>query len=138
VLRRNGRLALAVWGPLERNPWAGAAARILVEDGYMPLPEPDAPGPFAMGSQERTRSLIEGAGFDDVHIEEVPLRFTFGGLDEYERFATETAGPFAMVLRGLDESQRAALRNRLDDALSEYAVDGRYEFSSVALCAVAS
>jgi SAM-dependent methyltransferase len=138
VLRRNGRLALAVWGPLERNPWAGAAARVLVEDGYMPLPEPDAPGPFAMGSQERTRSLIEAAGFDDVHIEEVPLRFTFGDLDEYERFATETAGPFAMVLRGLDESQRTALRKRLDNALTEHVIDGRYEFPSVALCAVAS
>jgi SAM-dependent methyltransferase len=137
VLRAGGRLVLAVWGPPERNPWAGVAARILIEQGHLPIPEPDAPGVFSMSGDERIRSLLEGAGFHDVRIEEVQVRFTFGDLDEYESFATETAGPFAMVLRGLDEAQRAALRKRLDEALLGFLADGRYELPGVALGAVA-
>jgi SAM-dependent methyltransferase len=137
VLRSEGRLVLAVWGPPERNPWAAVAARILIEDGLLALPEPDAPGPFSMGNEERTRSLLEGAGFSDVLIEEVPVRFTFDGLDEYEKFATETGGLFAMILRGLDQAQRAAVRTRLDDDLGGFVVDGRYELPGVALGAVA-
>jgi SAM-dependent methyltransferase len=138
VLRSGGRLVMAVWGPPERNPWGAIAARILIEDGLLPLPEPDAPGPFSMGSEERMRALLEGAGFSDVSIEEVAVRFTFEGLEEYEKFATETAGPFAMILRGLDEAQRAAVRTRLDEGLGGFVVDGRHELPGVALGAVAS
>jgi len=137
VLTSGGRLALAVWGPPERNPWAAVAAMILIEQGHLPLPEPGAPGPFSMGSDERTRSLLEGAGFEHVRIEEVPVRFTLRDLDEYESWAIDTAGPFAVVLRGLDQDQRAAVRTRLHEALGDYVVDGRYELPGVALCAVA-
>jgi ubiquinone/menaquinone biosynthesis C-methylase UbiE len=138
VVRPGGRLVMAVWGPPERNPWAAIAAMILIEQGHFPPPEPGAPGVFSMGAEERTRGLLEGAGFADVRIEEVPVRFTFRDLDEYESWATATGGPFAMVLRRLDEGERAALRSRLDEALSGFVVDGRYEFPGVALVAVAS
>jgi ubiquinone/menaquinone biosynthesis C-methylase UbiE len=63
VLRPGGRLALAVWGVPERNPWAAIGGRMLVERGHMPPPEPGAPRVFSMGSEERTRALVEGAGF---------------------------------------------------------------------------
>ena len=71
VLRRGGRLALAVWGAPERNPWMTILARVLVERGHMPPPEPGAPDPFSMASEERTRALLEAAGFGAVGTEEV-------------------------------------------------------------------
>ena len=138
VLRPGGRLALAVWGPPERNPWAGIAGGILIERGHMPPPEPEAPGVFSMASEERVRALLEAAGFTDARLEEVPVRFAFSDFDEYERFATETAGPFAMVLRGLSDSEREALRTTLEPALAPFVVDRRYELPGVALGAVAS
>jgi SAM-dependent methyltransferase len=138
VLRSGGRLVLAVWGPPDRNPWAAVAAGILIEQGHFPPPEPGAPGVFSMASEERTRGLLEGAGFTDVRIEEVPVRFTFDDLDDYERFVSDVGGPFAVVLRGLDEGQRGALRARLDEAFGAFVVAGHYEFPGVALGAVAS
>jgi hypothetical protein len=125
-------------GPPERNPWAAVAAGILIEQGHLAPPEPGAPGVFSMASNERTKGLLEGAGFTDVRIEEVPVRFVFDDLDEYESFATDTGGPFAMILRRLDEAQRAELRTRLDAALSGFVIDGRYELPGAALGAVAS
>ncbi len=91
-----------------------------------------------MGSEERIRGLLERAGFTGVHVDEVPVRFSFEDLDEFESFATDTAGPFAMVLRGLDQTQRATLRTQLQDRLSGFMVDGRYQLPGIALGAVAS
>jgi SAM-dependent methyltransferase len=138
VLRPGGRLALSVWGAPEGNPWASIGGRILVERGHMPPPEPGAPGVFSMASEERTRGLLEGAGFTAVRTEEVPMRWTFLGIDEYERWVMEVAGAFAMVVRGLPEGEREALKSQLTEAFAPFAADGGYELPGVALCAVAS
>ena len=137
VLRPGGRLALAVWSAPERNPWASIGFGLLVERGYMPPPEPGAPSPFAMASEKQTRALLEGAGFTAVRTEEVPVRFTFRDLDDYTTYATDTGGPAALVLRGLPEDEREALKTRLGAAFAPFGVDAGYEIPGVALCAVA-
>jgi ubiquinone/menaquinone biosynthesis C-methylase UbiE len=137
VLRPGGRLALAVWGAPERNPWATIGFGLLIERGHMPPPDPGAPGPFALASEQHTRALLEGAGFTAVRTEEVPVRFTFRDLDDYETFANDTGGPAALVLRGLPEDERAALRTRLGAALAPFAAAVGYEIPGVALCAAA-
>jgi SAM-dependent methyltransferase len=138
VLRPGGRLALSVWGAPERNPWASIGEMSLVERGHMPPPEPGAPGVFSMASHERTRALLDGAGFGSVRTEEVPVRFAFGDLDDYEQWVTDVGGPFAMVVRGLPDQEREALRGKLRRAFIPFATDGGYELPGVALCAVAS
>jgi ubiquinone/menaquinone biosynthesis C-methylase UbiE len=138
VLRPGGRLALAVWGAPERNPWAAIGGRLLVERGHMPPPEPGAPGVFSMGSEGRTRALLEDAGFDDVRTEEIAVRFAFSDVDDYVSFAIDTAGPFAMVIRGLPESEIDSLKAQLGEAFVPFTADGRYELPGVALAAVAS
>jgi len=138
VLRPAGRLALSVWSAPERNPWAAIGGRFLVERGHMPPPEPGAPGIFSMASEERTRGLLEGAGFTAVRMQEVPMRWAFRNLDEYESWVTEVAGAFAMVVRGLPEDERKALRSQLTESFTPFATNGGYELPGVALCAVAS
>jgi ubiquinone/menaquinone biosynthesis C-methylase UbiE len=138
VLRPGGRLALAVWGAPERNPWATIGFGLLVERGFLPPPDPSRPGPFALAAEVRMRALLEGAGFTAVRTEEVPVRFTFRDLDDYEAFTTDTGGPAALVLRGLAEEQLQALKAQLRVAFSPFAVDGGYALPGVALCAVAS
>ena len=93
VLRPGGRLALSVWGAPEHNPWVSIAGMILVERGHMPAPAPGAPGVFSLASEERTRTLLDGAGFRSVCTEEVPVRFAFRDLDDYEQWLIDLAGP---------------------------------------------
>jgi SAM-dependent methyltransferase len=138
VLRPGGRLALSVWGAPERNPWASIGGMILIERGHMPPPEPGAPGVFSMASEERTRALLDGAGFRSVRTDEVPVRFDFRGLEDYEQWVVDVGGPFAMLVRGLPEDERELLRARLREAFVPFAADGGYELPGVALCAVAS
>jgi SAM-dependent methyltransferase len=138
VLRPGGRLALSVWGAPERNPWGSIGGMLLIERGHMPLPEPEAPGVFSMASEERTRALLDSAGFTSVRTEEVPLRFGFRDLGEYEQWVVDVAGSFAIVMRELPEEEREVLRARLREAFVPFATDGGYELPGAALCAVAS
>ena len=138
VLRPGGRLALAVWGAPERNPFFTVTAAILVERGHLPPPGSGVPGPFSMSSQERTRELLEAAGFSVLSMEEVPVRFAFRDIEEYVGFMAETAGPVAIALRGLSEKEREAVMARLAEALGGFATERAYEFPGAALAAAAS
>jgi ubiquinone/menaquinone biosynthesis C-methylase UbiE len=139
VLRTGGRLALAVWGTPERNPFFAAIGISLVQRGHVPPPEPPpAPGPFSMASPERTEGLLRDAGFGDVRTEEVPSQFVVADVDAYLSLIADTSGPIALVLRGLAEPDRAAVRSDVEDSLRPFAANGRYEVPCVALCAVAS
>ncbi|MET0757941.1 MAG: methyltransferase domain-containing protein [Mycobacterium sp.] len=137
VLRPDGRLALSVWGAPDRNPWASIGGMVLVERGQMTRPEPGAPGVFSMGSEERIRALLAGAGFRSVRMEDVTVHFSFRDLDDYERWIIDVGGPFAMAVRGLSEDEREVFRARLREAFVPFAADGGYDLSGVALCAVA-
>ena len=138
VLRPGGRLALSVWAAPERNPWISIGAMILVERGHIPPPEPGAPGVFSLASEERTAALLDGAGFGSVRTEHVPVRFAFRDLDDYERWVLDVTGPIAMVVRGLPEDERQALRSRLPEAFVPFSTDEGYVLPGLALCAVAS
>jgi SAM-dependent methyltransferase len=138
VLRPGGRLALSVWGAPERNPWASIGGMILIERGHIPPPEPGAPGVFSMASEERTRALLDGAGFRSVRTAEVPVHLGFRSLEDYERWVIDVGGPLAVVVRDLPEEERQVLRARLSEAFVPFAADGGYELPGAALCAVAS
>ena len=139
VLRPGGRLTLAVWGALERNPFFSTIAVSLIQRGHIDPPEPPpAPGPFSMASAERTRELLRGAGFDQVRTEEVALRFKVADVDEYLSVIADTAGPIGLALRALEETDRAAVKADVQDSFGRFAAQEGYELPGVALCAVAS
>ena len=138
VLRPGGRLALAVWGAIERNPFFAIIAVSLVQRGHIEPPEPPpAPGPFSMASAQRTEGLLRSAGFVEVRTEEVPGRFVLPDVDEYLSVISDTAGPIALALRGLAEPDHAAVKADVEDSLRRFAADGGYELPCVAVCAVA-
>jgi SAM-dependent methyltransferase len=138
VLRQGGRLTLAVWGAPERNPFFGIIAISLIQRGHIDPPEPPpAPGIFSMAGAGRIEALLRGAGFDDVRSEEVPGRFVLPNVDEYLSVIADTAGPIALALRGLSESDLAAVRADVEDAFGGFATRDGYELPCLALCAVA-
>jgi SAM-dependent methyltransferase len=136
VLRPGGRLALSVWGAPERNPWGAIAGGILVERGHLPPPRPDGPGVFSMGSEQRTRELLERAGFVVVRTAEVPVRFAFSDLDGYEAWVREVT-PFSTAVGALPERERTKLKAELEQAFEPFLAEGGYELPGVALTAAA-
>jgi SAM-dependent methyltransferase len=139
VLRPGGRLALAVWGPLERNPFFATAGISLARRGHLDPPEPPpAPGPFSLASAERSEALLRAGGFAEIRTEEVPVRFAVPDVEEYLSLIADTAGPLGLALRGLAVADRAAVAADVEDSLGRFATEDGYELPGVALCAVAS
>ena len=68
-------IAIAVWEPMERNPWIGVILRELAARDLAPLPEPGAPGMFALAAPGLAEELLEAAGFGEVRRE--PIEFAF-------------------------------------------------------------
>ena len=138
VLRPGGRLALAVWGAPERNPFFTTIAAQLVARGHIPPPEPEGPGIFSLADPERARELLARAGFTDVRTEEVPVTFAVADIDEYLRFVADTAGAIAIAVRGLPDGERRSIAAELEPACAAFATARGYEFPGVALVALAA
>lgn len=138
VLRGGGRLALAVWGPPEVNPFFTTIAMPLIQRGHIAPPAPPpAPGMFSMGAEARTRTLLAEAGFKDIRVEAVNVLFPMPDVDEYMGIVADTAGPLALVLRSLSEEERGELAAEVETSLSRFASADGYDIPGQALCAVA-
>ncbi len=71
VLRPGGRAAISVWGPPERNPWLALVFAAVGEQIGRPVPPPGVPTPFSLGGAGALLTLLAGAGFADVRVDEL-------------------------------------------------------------------
>jgi ubiquinone/menaquinone biosynthesis C-methylase UbiE len=138
VLRRGGRLVLAVWRAPEQNPWIAVGGRVFVGHGLLPPPDPAAPSMFAMATDERVRSLLQGAGFESVRIDDVPVLFVYESVADYLTTAKDTAGSVRRALGEASEEQLEAITEALEEAFAPFAVDSRYKLPGLSLVALAS
>jgi SAM-dependent methyltransferase len=117
-----GRLAFVCWQPAPGNEWA--TVPLFAVGPHVGFPEPPAagaPGPFAFGDGDRLRSILTGAGWADVALQDVQTTVPAGDArtaDEAVAFITEdTFGK--MLLAEAEPAKRdaaiAALRAAYDE-----------------------
>jgi SAM-dependent methyltransferase len=133
VLRPGGRLAFSVWADAKRNPALSLVGRVLVAQGHIPRPDPEAPGAFAMADPERIRQLVVGAGFAEPEIEEVSFRWPFADQDAYWHFLTQTSASTSPILRSLPSEAQDTIRKRVHEAARPFYSDEGYDFPAVCL-----
>jgi ubiquinone/menaquinone biosynthesis C-methylase UbiE len=137
VLRGGGRLAFSVWASSEENLWASVPARILVERGHMPAPEPGAPGIFAMANPRLVRELVTSAGFSEPESEFVRMAWRFDDFDGYWEFLVRLAGSLAMTINKLPPDEQKAVRSDVRELLSVDDKDS-FDLTGVTLNSVTS
>lgn len=137
VLRPGGRLALAVWGPRERNPWLGVILDAVGEQVGRPVPPPGVPGPFALADADRLAGLLSGAELADVVVEELPVPLRAASFEEWWARTSALAGPLTTILASLPEPARQALSARVREAAGAYRTGTGLEFPGVSLIASA-
>ena len=68
----DGRFGVAVWAPLDQNPWMTiptlSAAGVL--GASLSFPAPGEPGPFSLADADELRGLLETVGLVDVEVTE--------------------------------------------------------------------
>jgi ubiquinone/menaquinone biosynthesis C-methylase UbiE len=137
VLRPGGRVAIAVWGPRERNPWLGVLFDTVSAQLGTPVPPPGVPGPFSLDDADRLADVLRASGLDDVSVGELSVPLIASSFDEWWARTSTIAGPLAKRLAALPESAQQALRARLEVATQTYITPAGVEFPGVTLIASA-
>jgi ubiquinone/menaquinone biosynthesis C-methylase UbiE len=135
VLRPGGRLAYAVWGKPEGNPWAAllgpaiqAAGHPLVENLYA------VDGPlFSFADPGRNREVLRRTGYINVLVTEIAAPRRYHDFDEY--WDSHIDGPIAESFASLPDTEVERIRASLASAFSGFQCDGGLEFPSLVVVA---
>ena len=137
VLRPGGRLALAVWGPREQNPWLGIVFDAVSAQLERPVPPPGIPGPFSLADAGELEALLLDCGLADVAVSEHPVPLRAASFEEWWRRTSSLAGPLAGVLATLPDGAVHAITARLQQATRPYQTPAGLEFPGLSLIATA-
>jgi SAM-dependent methyltransferase len=135
VLRPGGRLAVAVWGPRERNPWLGFVFDAVSAQLGHPVPPPGVPGPFSLEDSGELAALLSDAGLADVVVGELPVPLRAGSFEEWWTRTRALAGPLAKMLASLPEEAERAIRDRLREITRAYETPAGLELPGLSLIA---
>lgn len=131
VLRSGGRVAFAVWGRADENPWGSLVGRLLLEHGLVERPAEDAPGPFRLADTARVESLARAAGLVVVAQEDVRLTWRYRDLDEFWAVSRDLSGTLSGVLRDLSADAAADLFQDVRVALEPYRGSAGYDLAGI-------
>jgi len=133
VLTPGGRAAFVTWDRSERSPFFSVMTAAASGPGPSDAPEPAAPGPFRLSSPRELEEMLRAAGFVDVQVESLAMRFECTSLDEYWQISTDVA--WKSRLARLADFQRAAFRERVARAAQPFLADGTLVLTAMSLCA---
>ena len=132
VLEQGGRVALSVWGPVDRSPGYQALGEAL--DKHLGEPQARANAAvFAMGEADPLRKLLDEAGFADINIETSTRQVQFPSPREF--FRREVVSWLAAAFEEPAEQKRRAVVNELDQRLEPYVDERGLTFPMEALIA---
>jgi len=121
TLKPGGRIALAVWGPAERNPYF--AARLKAALPFMKTPPPDpetVPHPQRLARPGLLPWLLREAGFRRVTTRGVSITFVYRDEAEHLAMAIGGSGPWHDLHRDLPRAKQRAFCLALARAVRPY------------------
>ena len=95
VMRNDGRMVVAIWGPADRCDYSGYLAAL---GSFMPPPPPGAPGPWALSADGALEELAAKAELQTVASDVVPCVFRFRD-DDSARRGLLAVGPAARAIQ---------------------------------------
>jgi len=108
VLASSGRLALSVWGPIERSSGFTVLADALAQHIGPEAGALMTTGPFSLSNGSELRALIAEAGFQDISIHPAVKTIRFPSPDEFVlRYAAGSA--LGTAITNANDNSRVAL-----------------------------
>jgi len=124
ALRTGGKLGFVCWRAMRDNPSFTLPLEVALP--FLPEPpqppEPGAPGAFALADENRTREILERAGYGDIEISPHDAELLFAGRSDLEG-AVDLAlqvGPLSRAIPTLPETTLAQGRSAVRDAFAPY------------------
>jgi ubiquinone/menaquinone biosynthesis C-methylase UbiE len=138
VLKPDGRLTFAVWGPPAGNPWLGTFVSGLNEISPPPAPpDPDALGPFRLSDRARIEGLLRETGWSDWALDPIDFHFKFDSAEQWWDFVFDIAAPIRDRILALSGSDQTAVRHFVAAQFSRFGSGASVAIPALNLCGVA-
>ena len=134
VAKPGGRIAIAVWGPRESNPFFHVVADIASRYVESPPEDPDAPGAFRFASRGKLAGLLRGSGA--IEVTERVLDFTLEAPLTPKQFwevRTELSDTLRTKIATLSPDQISRLAQEVEEAGRAFHENGVMRFPARAM-----
>jgi ubiquinone/menaquinone biosynthesis C-methylase UbiE len=137
-LKRDGRLAAAVWGPPDTVQFARPVS-VILKALDLPAPPPGRPGIFALADRHRLAQLVADAGFRDVETGTVTAVYATASPEDFTQWAREVAPPIANLLTGQSPEVQDQVWHKVTEAWAPLTTpDGRVPTNNEAIWVAAT
>lgn len=134
VLKPGGRVVVAVWGPPQDNLSISLPMRVISKYAEVPGPPPGAPGVFAFADPNRLTEVLSGAGFSNVHLEDVRVVFSeFDSGRDYWNYIRDFSGPVRRQLQPLSDDLQAQIAEEVSAEAAGGNPDGPVRLTGLAM-----
>jgi hypothetical protein len=116
VLRREGRVGIAVWQSLDANPFYKQVFEVI--GAVYGVSITDLGLPFSFGDPKALGSLLARAGFRRVEVEQVQQAVHFHTVDHFVELTIKSVGAVVPAFARLDSSARVELQAKATEMLS--------------------
>ncbi len=120
ALRPGGKLAAIVYSTPENNKFFSAPVSIIRRRAQLPPPLPGQPGPFSLGTPGVLEEAYEKAGFRGAETHTIPAPLRMPSAAECARFERESFGALHQMLSGLNEAERDAAWEEIEQELRRF------------------
>jgi SAM-dependent methyltransferase len=138
VLRPGGRIAVAVWGGPQDNPWMVTVGMAAMMQGLVQGGPPVGPGgPFSLADPVELEKLVRGAGFSEVSVVAVDSTHRFNDAAQHLDVVRALAPHLSEALSRASAEQLAAVRQTVADLTAKYRSDDGLDLPSRAVLCIA-
>jgi hypothetical protein len=134
VIRKDGYVSFAVWGPKEANPFFSTITDVIDRFVEVPSQDPDAPDAFRFAVPGKLAGILENADAKNVIARQ--LNFQIEAAISFEQFwqlRTEMSGTLREKMAGIAPAQLPTLKQAVADAARRYFESGTMSFPAEAL-----
>jgi SAM-dependent methyltransferase len=137
VLRPGGKMGAIVYSTADNNKFFSTPVSIIRRRAKLPPPLPSQPGPFSLGGPGVLEGAFQQAGFQNVQTSTVAAPLRLASAAECVRFERESFGALHQMLSGVDDAEREAAWQEIEQALRQFDTGNGFEGPCELIIAVA-
>ena len=135
-LKKGGKVAAMVYSTADRNPFFSIPVSIIRRRANLPAPLSGQPGPFSLGNTQTLEATFSQVGFRNIEIETINAPVRLSSATECLQFEQESFGALHQMMASLSDSEKDETWNEIEEALTQFEVDGQFEGPCEMLVAV--
>ncbi len=134
VVRNDGCVSFAVWGPKEANPFFSTVNDVFDRFVESSTEDPDAPDAFRFAAPGKLAGILENAGAKNVIERQLNFQIEAAiSFDQFWQLRTEMSETLREKMAGLAPAQLPTIKQAVADAARRYFVSGKMSFPAEAL-----